>query len=338
MYIDYLHPATTTNQNTRLSSVPRNSLRLYLNRIVKSVGAPAVLVLLSPIFLMAAETPKPPVQTIPIRTELRYFSSYNSNFFNASTNKDEVFLHSLGGKIAVDILKRDTSTLTGEFGLAYTFVVGVKDADYLRIEPRLNYKFHGNDLSLRYFYIPRERSSDDPDAAGATKSVNNVGLRFSRRWNRRLRTRLGYQFSHEDFVLSSTLNRNIHKVRGDIRYRFHKLFTPGIGFELGFRRAEAGRSYNQGGPVLLVESRITKKIRADLRYRYRFRDYPTGDSGSSNFGREDHKNDVRLRARYKLTDNWLPFLYFSYKNSDSTRTSRTYDTAEVGLGISFRFP
>jgi len=208
----------------------------------------------------------------------------------------------------------------------------------LSIAPSLNYKFHENDLSLRYFYIPRTRSSDGTDAARETRSLNGFGLRFSRRWNRRLRTRLGYQFSHEAFLRTSEKDSDIHKVRGDIRYRFHKLFTPGIGFELSFRRSGAGRSYNQGGPFLLVGSRITKALRADLRYRYRFRDYSTDDPSSSNFGREDNKHDVRLRARYKLTDNWLPFLYFRYKNSDSTRTTRTYDTTEVGLGTSFRFP
>lgn len=288
------------------------------------------------------ETPTPPAGPRRYRLQFSQFSRYNNNFFSAGSGKPkkDAFVTTLAGKIAADFLRREASTLTGEFQVARTFVGGIDDADWFQFNFALDYEFGPNDLTLAYFYTPERLTSDDlDDDQGKFRSINGTNLEFSRRLSRRIRTRVSYEFTREDFSGVSESDSDQHKLSADVRYRVHDLFIPGIGFELAWLRDESHESsYNDTALVLRLRSRIKDSARISLRYRYRMRDYVTDDPTFSNFGREDHRHEVQLLARFKLSDHWWPYLFGSYKHNDSTRDTRTYSVEEVGFGILYRFP
>lgn len=86
-----------------------------------------------------------------------------------------------------------------------------------------------------------------------------------------------------------------------------------------------------------ARSAPTDTVYLSLRYRMRQREYTTGDVASSNFDREDDRNQWTLSADWKMLPGLIWNLYYANETADSSREGRDFDTKVYLLGLTFAF-
>lgn len=273
------------------------------------------------------------------RIELGVLPRYNSNLFNATAGapRRASFITTLAAKLEADLIRGEKSTLMGRLEFHHHFYRDVERADSSDFDVSLEYGFGRHRLALTYFTTPRRLAYIAGDEHVVNR-LDGLDLRSSWRVTRRTRTRLGYEFTRENFSTLNERDSDRHKLNGDVRYRIHDLVTPGIGFELGRVTAES-TNYNrhEAALVLLLDSRIKNMIWANVRYRYGHQDYTTTTPTAGNFDRHDRRHDLRWQAQVKATDHWWFFVYGSYTTNASSRALRSFTGQEFGAGLFIRF-
>lgn len=287
-----------------------------------------------------ADIRTPPSMAGRYRFEFGVLPRYNSNFFQSTGGAPStaVFVTTLTGKFGVDLLRREVSSLAGTFRIQRNIHDGVDNADSYVFDATLGYRFSRNRLYLTYFTIPRRLAfiTTDQDVFSRLDGIN---LGYSRRVTRRTRVRISYQAARQIFSDFKERDAARHRLRGELRYRIHPLFMPGIGYEWSRDNAQSDNfTYNRWAPLLRLDSRIKRIVWVALRYRYQNRDYITVDPTGPNFGREDRRHEFRLYSNVKLTKHWWLYFYGSYLDNNSTRDTRAFGGHELGVGLMFRVP
>jgi len=130
-----------------------------------------------------------------------------------------------------------------------------------------------------------------------------------------------------------------------LRYRVHELFIPRI--ELGYGERDANNeNFDREERKLVVgfDSHLTDRVYSRVRFKRANRKYtvdaPFGPSGSNNnFQRDDDINQVEAGVAVECAR--VPHLIFDagykYRDSQSTRASRTFDVHEAKLRLTYRF-
>jgi hypothetical protein len=278
-------------------------------------------------------------QSDRLRFEWGIFPQYRSNLFQSTGGapKTSAVMTTISGKAEWDFLQSEASKLTGSFLFERNVFRGVENAESSNLDIGLNYQFGRNDLQVTYFNTPR-RLAFISQNEGVFNSVEGVDLGFVARPSRSLRARVGYVFSrleHEDL---SERNSSYHEFVGDLRLDKWSLLRPGLGLEIDQIRADSINFDRwEYAPVVFLGSRLGYRAWLNLRYRFRTRNYSSEVPGLSNFGRVDHRHDIRFYANIKLSEHWWLFLYQSFIDGRSTRQSRDFRSFDIGLGIYHRF-
>ena len=273
----------------------------------------------------------------------RYISNYFQTFDDFQTGATavpvkSVYITTLSASAEYDFVREDDKTLTGGVRLRRNFFKDPDGADSTDIDVTLEYDFRPNRLRFAYFGTPR-RLASVVSGRNVYSRVNGFNAEYSRRLTRQWRARGGYEFARDTFSEFTERNLSRHELSGDIRYQFSPYFTPGVGFEyLRGNAASENFSYTRPALVLLATSRISDVAYLSFRYRYSDRDYSTGVTTASNFGREDRRHDLSFYGTVNLGRGFSLFGFVYRTDNNSTRVTRSFNSYETGLGLFFRFP
>ncbi|HEX8148587.1 MAG TPA: hypothetical protein VF591_15510 [Pyrinomonadaceae bacterium] len=268
-----------------------------------------------------------------------YFQAQDE--FNSATTATpvrSVTVTTLSGSFEYDLARDDNSAVTAGLRVRRNLFKDLPGADSTDVDATIDFDYQPNRLRLGYFGTPRRLASI---VAGRNIYAETHGFsaEYFRRIDRHWRARGGYQFARETFSEFTERNLSRHQLNGDIRYRVHPYFTPGVGFE--YQRGNAGSenfSYTRPALVLLATSDIRGRAYLSFRYRFSDRDYTTGLATDSNFGREDKRHDVSFYSTVQLGRGFSLFGFVYHTDNNSNRLTRTFTSTESGLGLFYRFP
>ncbi|HEX8472997.1 MAG TPA: surface lipoprotein assembly modifier [Pyrinomonadaceae bacterium] len=271
---------------------------------------------------------------------------YNNNYFQASDTEPRtaLWITTLSANFGYDFVRADRKTLSGELRLRRNVFSDLRNADSTDVDASLGYDFGANRLEFTYFVTPRRLSSFEDDPVSSLNntvfnSVNGASLQYARRVTRRVRTRASYEFAREIYTAFKDRDLARHRFSTDVRYRVRPFFTPGIGYEYSQNNARSDIfNRHSNALLLLVGSTIKERLTMSFRYRYSVRDYTTNDITSSNFGRQDRRNDVNFYATVNLPKGFSIYGFASTIDSNSSRVARSFNSTESGIGLFYRFP
>jgi hypothetical protein len=281
------------------------------------------------------------------RFEVGVMPRHITNYFQAqeefnsattATPARSVTVTTLSGSFEYDLARDDNSAVTAGLRVRRNLFKDLPGADSTDVDVTLDFDYQPNRFRLGYFGTPRRLASI---VAGRNiyAETNGLSAEYFRRINRHWRARGGYQFARETFSEFKERDLSRHQVNGDIRYRVHPYFTPGVGFEYQRGSAESENfSYSRPALVLLATSDIKGRAYLSFRYRFSDREYTTDLAADSNFGREDRRHDVSFYGTVQLGKGFSLFGFAYHTDNNSNRLTRTFTSTESGLGLFYRFP
>ena len=241
-------------------------------------------------------------------------------------------------QVEANFFDGERSDLTGEFRFRRNFDSRAESADWSDYDLTLDFRSGDNSIQTTLFSSP-DQLSFISDGKTVLRDQNGVEIVYGRRLSRRFRVRTRYEFSREIFTDQKERDFAKHKVRIDFKHRFHRLFNPGVGFQMETRRAKSDNfDRKELSPVFLLTSRFRNRAILSLTYRYRFREHTTADMGASNFLREDQGPRLSFTSYLRVRGTvWLRF-FGTLERVDSTQLRRDFSKKELGMGLRYYFP
>lgn len=273
------------------------------------------------------------------RIDLSVSSRYNSNYSEAidGAPKDKVFVETSAAIFSLDWLRRERSKLTSVFRFQRDFLVGVNGREANQVQAITGYDRGNSRMDFTFFYLPKRLAFTTSDKKDVFTNLKQIRVGYQRELPHNIRIQGSYEFEQEGYTVIEEQDASKHKVSGDLRFRVHHLFRPGIGFEAGQVRARTDNySYDRRAPLFMVDSRVGDRLNIAMRYRYQGRDYITLAPASSNFRRLDRRHELLVYSDLRLSNRWWLGVYGSYLNNDSSRADRSFTGHEIGLSLSFR--
>lgn len=272
--------------------------------------------------------------------EARLNTWYFGNFFQAPDGQPRENVPALGieGRLTHPLpIKSIRQPVDAYVNLDYLqfFENGFGGSPGLRAGARSEGRPHSWDASAQ---IQKDRPAfdvgDQVDKADISRLLGEYAYRFRRDW----------QFGgdatleNQSFSAAADSDSRFSGVGGSVRYRgFGSIFSPEIGLAVGSREVDdATEDYRQRDLTLQVRSVPTPPLYLSARLRRRVRNYNTGDTASSNFGRDDTRDQLVLSADRKHNEKITWNLYFAYETADSTRETRSFDTFLTVFGLTYR--
>lgn len=272
--------------------------------------------------------------------EARVHTWYFGNFFQAPDDRPKENVPALGieGRLTHPLpLESIGQPVDAYVNLDYLqfFQSGFGGSPGLRAGARSEGRPHFWDASAQ---IQKDRPAfdvgDQVDKADIARLLGEYGYRFGRDWQFGADATLEKQ----SFSAAADSDSRFSEVGGSVRYRgFGSIFSPEIGFAAGRREVDDPTGdYRQRDLILQVRSAPTPPLYLSARLRHRVRNYSTGNAASSNFGRDDTRDQLVLSAdrKHNATITWN--LYFAYETADSTLGTRSFDTFLTAFGLTYR--
>jgi len=275
-----------------------------------------------------------------LTAEARVSTWYFGNFLQAPDDRPKKNVPALGieGRLTHPLpLKSIRQPVDGYVNLDYLhfFESGFGGSPGLRAGARSEGRPHSWDASAQ---IQKDRPSfdvgDQVDRSDIARLNGEYAYRFGRDWEFGADANLEQQ----SFTAATERDARFSEIRGSVRYRgFGSIFSPEVGFAAGTREVDdPTEDYGQRDLILQVRSAPTRPLYLSARLRHRLRNYDTRSAASSNFGRDDTRDQFVLavdrRQNAKITWNF----YFAYENADSTLESRSFDTFLTTFGVTYR--
>jgi hypothetical protein len=265
---------------------------------------------------------------------------FRSNYFQsvADSPSEAVAGTELSGEVRVVLAGSADRRLVAGGSVNRNIVRGVADGHWNLFDATLLYQAGKHEFGVRGYYIPQRltfiTASDEPGYV----RVAGLGAEYNGRPTRRTRTRLLYRREQNRFADFTERTANAHRVGGEVRHRFHNLFMPGVGLEWTRTRANSENfDYREITPAFLYGMRLGSRVSANLRYRFRMRDYPIADPLAENFDRRDRRHDFSMYVNTRLSRQWDLVVFGGYLRNQSTRASRIFSDANGGATLRFRF-
>lgn len=324
---------------------PRNRVKSFSVTWLGIVACSLVLVCNATSRAEDAEAPRSK-WTTSVGVEEGYTS--NVRWAGTGSEKESAYFTTVEGRFGREArVKRDHLSHLG-LKVRGRFYDRFSERDFVEIRPDAVYRVGDTELLLRYAYVPRKLELDDPVMGNVHKSVHAVESGLQRKFGPgkafriRALVEMEWERSKTDFD-----DRDALTVGGsvDLRYRVHELFTPRVA--LGYAERDANNeNFDREERELVVgfDSHWTDRVYSRVRFKRANRKYtvnaPVGPSGSNNnFQREDDINQVEVGVAVECAR--VPHLSFDagykYRDSQSTRTSRTFDVHEARVGVTYRF-
>jgi hypothetical protein len=271
-----------------------------------------------------------------LQSELRLNGWWFDNFFQASEPE----------------LEQDVSALGAELRFARSVARGWSPyfrANYLDYDDELLGESYGARVGSRLssrphaFEIYLDHQIDRPtfdigdvfDTADVTSLVADYGYRFTRNWELGLEG----EFQQQSFNQLTAKDNDFKGLGASLRYRgLGSGFSPEIGYMAGERDVDdPTETYDQTETYIQIRSAPNEAVYLSLRYRMRQREYTTDVPGSTNFAREDDRDQWALSADWRMLPRLTWNLYFTTEDAQSTRVEREFDTQTVLLGVTIGF-
>ncbi|HEY0590235.1 MAG TPA: hypothetical protein VGF40_00595, partial [Thermoanaerobaculia bacterium] len=258
-----------------------------------------------------------------LTTELRLQGWRFDNFFQASDPALEQDIDALGAELRF--------ARAGSTGWLPYFRANYLDYSEEVLDPSF-----GGRVGVRYagrphrFEIYLDHQIDRPtfdigdvfDTADVTTAVADYGLRFADDWE------LGLQgeVQQQSFNELEIKNNDFMGAGASLRFRgFGSMFSPEVGYMSGEREVDdPTETYDQTETYVQIRSAPAETVYLSLRYRMRGRDYSTDDVTSSNFGREDDRDQWALTADWRMLPRLTWNLYWATEDAQSTRVEREF--------------
>ena len=208
------------------------------------------------------------------------------------------------------------------------------DRDLERWEAGLDVKHGAHRLRLYGGTTPDELYFPS-SAGGAFLDRRHVGLEaragFALSWF----ALGGIEYEREDFVTN-------YNERDDHRWTTFlgaaREFESGRRAELSYRYRRQDSvtdlyTYGQNALRLDAEWAVPRIVSAAIRVEYALRDYRTGQSFASNFGREDDRWKILGRLHRKVVGPLDAEVFDEWRHTASTRLSKNYEVNTVGVAL-----
>ncbi len=273
--------------------------------------------------------------------DLHMSHAFNNNYFQAVAGapRQSVWLTNFSTSLNVTISQSYDQQFTAGVNLQRNFLQGIENADWSVFGANLRYAYKTHQFTFHGLFLPQKLNFVTQDAASGISRTSGFGADYANRPNPNMRLRAFYRLNDIRYPEFSNRNVKIHFASGDIQYRLHNLFMPGIGFEYSNTMAKTDNYvYREMTPVLLLGARFGRIASVNLRYRYKMRDYTISDSQSGNFGRRDFRHDAYMYAGIGLGRYLYLIAFGSYMKNSSSRAYRSFSAMSGGATLQFQFP
>jgi hypothetical protein len=272
--------------------------------------------------------------------EVRINTWYFGNFFQAPDDRPKENVPALGieGRLTYPLpFQTIRQPVDGYVHLDYLHFsqTGFGGSPGFRVGARSEGRPHSWDASAQ---LQKDRPAfdvgDQVDQADIARLNGDYDYRFGRDWQ----FGAAVNFETQSFRAAAERDTRFSGIGGTVRYRgFGSLFSPEVGIAVGSRTVDdPTEDYRQRDLILQVRSAPTPPLYLSARLRHRLRNYSTNSAGSSNFGRDDTRDQLAALADLKHNAQITWNFYFAYENADSTLKSRSFDAFIAMFGITYR--
>ncbi len=288
-------------------------------------------------------TPSPPLslEGKRYRFDISTSPSFNNNYFQSveGSPQQSIWLNKVSSGFQLALVRNHKNQLTVGVDLHRNFVRGIDNADWSVFEANLNYATPIHQLAFRGFYIPQRLTFTTQASGSGLARTSGLGVDYIVRFTPGIRARLFYRLNDVRYRGFDDRDLKAHRVAGDIQFRLHNLFIPGVGYEWTNAMAQSENyTYREITPVLLLGARLGRVATLSLRYRYKLRNYPIGNTTVGNFGRKDRRHDAYIYISIRLGRQFDLTVFHNYLQNISTRAYRGFTTLSGGATLQFRFP
>lgn len=216
-------------------------------------------------------------------------------------------------------------------------VLDIDDADYELAALTTRYKLGRTRIDLRYQLGINLLSSEEVDAAFF--DIDGLRLRVRYSLSERVWLRAEGEFETWDFDpqasdRDSDITQYGISVRGALSDR---VALRGI-LSVEDRDARAPDNSRTGtGFGLALDAQPVDDSNLFIRVRRRDREYEDAPPGENNFQRDDTLYDLNANFRWFFQRHWGAQVAVMYRDGESTRPDRNYDSSQFALGIVYRF-
>jgi hypothetical protein len=285
-------------------------------------------------------TIQPPESTQPrvFRSELRFSIITFSNFFQVPDNQDS---------------ERINAAITQYRGYVKPWAKKPLEffghVDFQRYTNLQRENSYGGGVGANYngdvhqfgAFVDRgeNRAAFDVGDQTAIANVTIFGANYAFRPNKKWEFEADASRESQRFSVETGSENDYDIIGAGVRYRgFGYKFQPRVGYFITQRESREGSDSFDGDywSVGFV-SAPHRRVYLSLAYRVHTREYTTSNPASSNFGREDDRDQIVFAGVVRLTDHIGLSSYYSREAVDSSRAGRDFDGDYLILGLNYGF-
>jgi len=182
---------------------------------------------------------------------------------------------------------------------------------------------------------PRFDIDDDPQQANVIGGTGSYTLRVIRP----LELMVLGEYSRQWLKQNAGVRSATYDVGGAVLYRPIRRLSTEIGMLKGGRDiADANQLYLNETAYVALRTSIIPRTYVSLRYRTRVRDYTTDDTRSSNFRRQDRREQVTAYLDLTLGGNLVWNLSAGLEEAESTKRGSGFRSKQFGTTLSVMLP
>lgn len=182
---------------------------------------------------------------------------------------------------------------------------------------------------------PRFDNDDDPALANVIGGTASYSVRVVRPLEL---IALG-EYSRQWLKVRAAARSATHEIGAAVRYRPFRFVSTEIGIlEGGNTIDDVDQRYLNETAYLAVRTSVVPRTYLSLRYRTRVRDYTTGNAASSNFGRQDRREQVTGYLDLAVGRNLVWGLSGGLEEAESTKRGSSFRAKQFGTTLSVMLP
>lgn len=297
----------------------------------------------------AAQDPRETLAPDPLGVQLELNTSFHENLFQAPHGRPDTTVHAGGARVRLS--EEWLSSLDGEAHVDGRLMV------YRGFQPtygtggglRIERWAQRLEFALDYdWWVPRLDVSGNASRADAGLVRADYRLRVGRllglyargryRWERFAGVQGRGPDEAEEPLRDDWRDHAFAEFEVAARTRvLGRLLSPEVGLaRAGPREAEPAADYRQRQVYVQLRSAPHERLYLGARYRVRRRHYPTAGAESSNFEREDRRNQLTFLIDVTVTDSVSWIAYYAREDGVSSIPLRDFSTRMLSLGLKFR--
>lgn len=267
---------------------------------------------------------------------LRGNAQLYENFFQAPEGGDEEDVLAGFGEVGAGLrLSRAVPLqLYGQFNYTHYDFENLDSSTGVRIGLRSDGRPHSFDVFAEQLSDrPSFDVGDEFDRADIRTFAGEYSYRVTRQWQ----LSLDGEAQEQEFDLTPTRDNDYGAFGAAVRWRPTRLFSPEIGYRTGERDVvDETLSYDQSEWYLQVRSSLTPAVYLSVRLRDRTREYSTDAVTSSNFGREDDRQQIAAALDWTMRPGFIWNFYASHEDVETNVEGRDFDTRLYVAGLTLR--